>query len=193
MRPASLICTGLMRRLALDRNELRRPSDRIESWCALALMIGFVPLAVLSATWAASSAHAAGAKEARDRPVRQVTAVLVQSAPAAVPVVAGSAVIRAEARWTVGGTTHVGDVPVIAGTQAGMATRIWVDATGQVEQPPPTAAQVTARLVLAIVSAPFGVAVGLWLAWYAVKSLLDGRRMASWAHEWSSLGPSWTR
>jgi hypothetical protein len=192
MRPAGMRCAQLMRKLALDRNELRRTSDRIEAWCALALIIAFVPLAVLAAASAVSCVHAAALTTQRAQ-LRQVTAVLVRPAPSGNRDVAGSAVVLAEARWTVGGNTYVGDVPVTAGTRAGTAVRVWVDAAGKVQQPPPTAAQVAARVVLAMVAAPLGVALGLWLIWYAVKWLLDRRRLASWTHEWSSYGPSWTR
>jgi hypothetical protein len=181
-----------MRRLALDRNELRRTSDRIEAWCALALIIAFVPLAVLSATYAVSWVHAGAVKEQHE-PLRQVTARLVQSAPTGNSAAAGLAVFWAEARWTVGRTTHIGDVPVVSGARAGTAVPIWVDAAGNVQQPLPTQAQVSARVVLAVVAAPVGVALGLWLVWCAVKWLLDRRRLSNWTHEWSSLGPSWMR
>jgi hypothetical protein len=192
MRPAGTRRAQLIRRMALDRNELRRTSDRIEAWCALALIVAFVPLAVLSATCAASWVHASAAKEQRE-PLRQVTATLVQSAPAGNQDVAGSAVLWTEARWSAAGTIHVGDVPVIAGTRAGTDVRIWVDAAGRVQQPPPTATEVAADVVLATVAAPLGVALGLWLVWSAVKCLLDRRRLASWTQEWSSRGPSWMR
>lgn len=184
MRSAYMTCARLTRQLALDRNELRRASDRIEAWCALALMIAFVPLAILSATCAASWVHGDAAKHQHDQPLRQVTAVLVQSAPAGNLAVAGSAVFWAPAKWTVAGSAHVGDVPVIPGTPAGTAVRIWVDSAAKVQQPPPTAAQVTGRVVLVMVTAPLGVALAMWLAWYAAKCLLDRRRLASWAHEW---------
>jgi hypothetical protein len=182
-----------MRRLALDRNELRRTSDRIEAWCALVLIIAFVPLTVLSACYAASWAHARGMKEQRAESLRQVTAVLLRAVPAGDATAAGSAVIEAPARWTLAGSTHVGEVEAISGTPAGTPTRIWVDAQGNAEPPPPTAAQVTASTVLVVAAAPLGVGLGLWLAWYALRFLLDRRRLASWAEEWSSFGPSRAR
>lgn len=188
MRAADARRARLMRRLALDRNELRRTSDRIEAWSALALIIAFVPLAVLSAAWAVSWVHAGAAKEQGDGRLRQVTAVLVQAAPAAY--VPNSATISARARWTFAGSVHVGSVPATPGTPAGTAVRVWVDAAGDVRPPPPTTAQVTARVVLAAIAAPVGVALGLWLVWYALRWLLDRRRLASWAEAWSSYGPS---
>jgi len=106
-----------MRRLAPDRNEMRRTSDRIEAWCALVLIIAFVPLTVLSACYAASWAHARGMKEQRAESLRQVTAVLLRAVPAGNATAAGSAVIEAPARWTLAGSTHVGEVEAIRARQ----------------------------------------------------------------------------
>jgi hypothetical protein len=192
MRPVHARHAKLMRRLGLDRNELRRTSDRIEAWCALALIIAFVPLAVLSAAFAVHWVHDA-VKEQRGKALKQVTAVLVHAVPAANSVVAGSAEVVAPARWTVAGSAHVGDVEAIPGSSAGTAVRVWVDAAGRLQQPPPTPGQVTGEAVLALIAAPLGVALGLWLAWYALRHLLNRRRLAGWAQEWSLFGPSWTR
>jgi hypothetical protein len=50
----------LVRIFALDRNKLRRWSDRIEAWLLVGLMITFVPLASVAATSAARWIHADG-------------------------------------------------------------------------------------------------------------------------------------
>ncbi len=192
MRPAHARHAKLMRQLSLDRNELRRTSDRIEAWCALALMIAFVPLAVLSAACAVHWVHDA-VKGQHDNALRQVTAVLVHAVPAGNPIVSETGVVFATARWTVAGSAHVGNVPAIPGSPAGTAVRIWVDATGSIKPAPPTPQQVTAEVVAALVAAPVGVAIVLWLAWFALRCVLNRRRLVSWSKEWSSFGPSWTR
>jgi hypothetical protein len=190
MRSAHARHATLVRQFALDRNELRRTSDRIESWCALALIIAFVPLAVLSAACAVHWVHEAVNKQ-RDNPVTQVTAVLVHAVPAGNPV-AGSVLFYARARWTVAGSVHVGDVPAIPGSPAGTAVRIWVDAAGKIQQAPITSAQVTAQVVAVLVAAPLGAALILWLVWFAVRCVLDRHRLVGWDREWSSLGSSRT-
>lgn len=182
----------LMRQLALDHNELRRTSDRIEAWCALALIIAFVPLAVLAALCGVRWVHDA-VKEQRDNALRQVTAVLVHAVPVGNPITSGSGQVFATARWTVAGSAHVGDVPAIPGSPAGTAVRIWVDAAGSIEQAPPTPEQVTALVVVALVAAPLGVALAEWLAWSAVRCVLNRHRLDSWTKEWSSFGASRTR
>lgn len=180
--------------LALDRNELRRPTDRFESWFRLALIAAFVPLAVVAASSAAHLVHAAGARAVRaGHGNRQVTAVLVSGAPAAGSSPAGSAWARAPARWTANGVTHTGDVPADPGSRAGTTVAIWIDAAGQVQPPPLTATQVTARMVLAAVAAPPAVALALWLIWRGLRWRLDRHRLARWGRAWSVVEPLWTR
>jgi hypothetical protein len=193
MRRAKMRLARLMRRFALDRNDLRRTSDRIEAWGALVLILAFVPLAVLSASCAVGWVRAGAATAQRDGPLREVTAVLDQTVPPAAGAVPGSAELWAAARWTVSGSVHVGAVQAPPGTPAGTAVRIWVDAAGNFQPPPATAAQVSARVALVVMTTPLGVALGLWLAWCALRWVLDRRRLASWAGEWSSFGPSRTR
>jgi len=179
---------------ALDRNELRRWSDRIEAWFLLGLMITFVPLAAVAAISAAHWAQADGARElgAKLR-LTQVTAVLARDAPAVNTISPVSILLLVPARWTVGGVRHAGAVPAVPGTRAGTSVRVWVDAAGNVRQPPLTSSQLSLRVVLAGVGAPLAVALGMLLAWSGLRWLLDRRRLAAWGESWSMTGPSWTR
>jgi hypothetical protein len=179
---------------ALDRNELRRRSDRIEAWFLLGLMITFVPLAAVAAIGAARCVHADGTRELGPQlGLTQVTAVLVQGAPAddAIAPVPISQLVPA--RWATGGVRHTGVVPAVPGTRAGTPIRIWIDAAGMAQQPPLTSRQLSARVVLAAVVAPPAVAVGMLLAWSGLRWVLDWRRLAAWGQSWSMVGPSWTR
>lgn len=189
MRTPDIRRAKLTRLLALDHNELRRRSDRIEAWFRLALITVFVPLAVLGAMAAAQWVHDAGARELRPAPhVREVTAVLVRGEPAG-----GSAWYLAPARWTADGVTQRGYVPALPGAKAGSAVAVWVDAAGRVQRPPLTTAELSARVVLALFAAPLAVATGLWLAWRVLRWQLDRRRLARWDEAWSLVGPQWTR
>jgi hypothetical protein len=194
MRSAQTRRARLVSGLALDRNPLRRASDLIEAWLRLALLAGFVPLAGLAVLGAARWVHADGARELRAQPpLRQVTAVLIDAAPPAGPMIPGSARPEARARWTAAGSVHTGVVPAAPGTPAKTPVRIWVNGAGTVSQAPLTAADVRARVVLAAVAAPVVVALGLWLTWLALRWLLDRHRLAGWAREWSLVAPPWTR
>jgi hypothetical protein len=182
----------LRRQLGLDRNPLRRPSDRIEALFLLFAIVVFVPLATVATILAASLTHSAGVAEERaGATFRPVTAVLVQPADAARQ--APSAWLWAPARWVAYGRVHTGSVLVARGSQAGTPVQVWVDRHGQLQSPPPTAAQVTARVVLVVMVTPLAVAVGLWLSWRALGQALDRRRMAAWGRAWSVVGPLWTR
>jgi len=181
----------LIHRFALDRNELRRRSDRIEAWFLLALAITFVPLAAAAAVSAARWVHAEGTRQIRAGPrLTQVTAVLMRNAP---PATFGSFLLWVPARWTAGGVRETGAVPAAPGTQAGTSVEVWLDGAGKVQQPPLTPNQLSARVMVAAVMTPPLVAGGMLLAWRGLRWLLDRRRLAAWGESWSMIGPSWTR
>ncbi len=194
MRKLAARRLSLARWLGLDRNELRRASDRIEAWLLLALIVAFVPLAVLATSTAAHWVHNAGARALRaELPLRQVTAVLLPGGPATGASATGSAWSWEPARWTAAGVAHTGDVPADPGTPAGTPVKIWINDAGQAQPPPLSATQITARTVLAAVAAPPAVALGLWLTWRGLRWRLDRHRLARWARAWSLVEPMWSR
>jgi hypothetical protein len=194
MRKSDTWRARLVHIFALDRNELRRRSDRIEAWFVLGLMITFVPLAAVAAIGAARAVQADGTRElGTDLRLTQATAVLVRDAPPVNTIAPVSILLQVPARWTTGGVLHTGAVPAVPGTQAGTSIRIWIDAAGKVQRPPLTSGQLSARVVLAAVGAPLAVAIGMLLAWGVLRWLLDRRRLAAWGQSWSMVGPSWTR
>jgi hypothetical protein len=194
MRKLAAARLSLARRLGLDGNELRRASDRIEAWLLLALIVAFVPLAVLTTSAVAHWVHDAGARAGRaELPLRQVTAVLLPGAGATGSPTTGSSWSWEPARWTAAGVMHTGDVPADPGTPAGTPVRIWINDAGQAQPPPMTAAEMTARTVLAAVATPPAVALGLWLTWCGLRWRLDRHRLAEWTRAWSFVEPLWTR
>jgi hypothetical protein len=194
MRKPAAWRAGLARRLGLDHNELRRMSDRIEAWVLLVLILAFVPLAVLATSAVARSVDNAGMRELRPgAPLRQVAAVLLPGNPGEGSSPTGSAWSFEPARWTVGGVSHTGDVPVAPGTPAGTSIPLWVNKAGQPQPPPLTPAQVTARASLAAVATPPAVALLLWLAWRGLRWRLDRHRLARWGRAWSQVDSQWTR
>jgi len=193
MRSVQTPRARLVSGLALDRNPLRRACDRIEAWLRLALLLAFVPLAVLAVLGVVRWVHADGTREVRAQSaLKPVTAVLIRAAETPGPLF-GSVSLDAVARWTDVGLRHVGAVPAPLGVPAGTAVRIWVNSAGAERQPPLTGAQVMARTVLAAVASPAAVALSLWAIWRAVKWLLDRHRSAEWARAWSLVARQWTR
>jgi hypothetical protein len=192
LRSADTRRARLRHQLGLDRNPLRRPSDRIEALFLLVVIVAFVPVATVLTILTAGWTHSAGVTEERaDSTFRRVAAVLARQPPAVRPGV--PAWLWAQARWVAYGRVHVGSVLVGRGTPAGTVVPIWVDRNGQIQSPPPTAGQVTARVVLVAVVTPPLVAFGLGLSRRALSRALDRRRMAAWGQAWSVVGPLWTR
>jgi hypothetical protein len=184
----------LVRIFALDRNQLRRRSDRIEAWFLLGLVITFVPLAPVAAISTARWAQADGTRElAAKMRLTPVTAVLARGVPAVNTIAPVSILLMAPARWTADGVRHTGAVPAVPGTKAGTSVGIWIDVAGKVQQPPLTSSQLSARVVLAAVGAPLAIALGMLFAWSGLRWLLNRHRLAAWGQSWSMTGPSWTR
>lgn len=185
--------TWLARRFALDRNPLRRRSDRIEAWILLAMTVAFLPLTMLTAVGAIHWAEQYGSRQRAGQRLHEVSAVLLQAAPATDPAVDGSVSMLVRARWPVNGGTHVGDIAVVPGTARGTTVQIWITQKGNAAPPPLTSAQMDARVVASIILAPAAVALALWLLLCLLRWPLNRRRLASWAASWTSVGPRWNQ
>lgn len=187
----------LVRGHRLDRNPLRRRSDRAETVILTVFALGFAagaPFAALtSGTWEHAAAHREQA--AQEASWRLVPAV-VQGAPApgAPPVTGGRvALFDATARWTApDGVTVVSQIPVPSGAKPGTTVRIWVARDGAPVQAPMRDSQIPARVALAEAGAVTALAVTVAGAGLLARRSLDTRRMAAWDAEWRSAGPRWT-
>jgi hypothetical protein len=193
MRSWLRLGTWLARRFALDRNQLRRKSDRIEAWILRTMAVAFLPLTILTAVGVSHWAEHSGSHEHAGQRLREVSAVLLQAAPPTDPAVDGSALVVVRARWPLDGATHVGVVPVVPGTSRGATVQIWMTRKGTVASPPLTPAEADSRVVAAIVLAPAAVALTFWLLLCLLRWPLNRRRLASWAASWTSVGPRWSQ
>jgi len=187
----------LTRWLGLDRNPLRRGTDRIEA--ALRLVTIIVVVAVMPVAAVAIGRQAdhlalnqAHAQQAADH---LVTAVLLQDAPATgVPDPYTSVQTTwVPARWQLPGRpARTGDVLAIAGARKGSTVKIWTDASGAVTDPPPDHRDIAGDVCLAVI-ATFLVS---WLVLLATGQLarraLDHRRLSAWEAEWRACGPLWS-
>jgi hypothetical protein len=186
----------LARRLGLDRNPLRRRTDRIQACLGagllLAFLIGAPFLAMAAARWAG---HVGTAEQRAQRAWHEVTAVLLRSAPA--PVVFASGLeggTWVPARWTApDGRAHTGEIEVSTGLASGTKIPIWVTAAGLPTGPPLTQRAVTARVVMAVLVTPFLLAAVLACLAGIGRWVLDRRRLAGWDAAWAHVGPLWTK
>jgi len=182
------------RRLALDRNPMRRRVDRFEAWLsALTVLVLLVVAPVIGARFA--DARLAGQQaQAQTSPAYKVTATVGRDPGRSGPSeMAGPRTVR-DAQWVApDGTPRRGTVSVPYGTRYGRTVTIWTDAHGHVRAHPSTAAQMRANAT--VFGGFVGVAVvlgGLAVIWLG-RRLLDRRRFADWDAEWATTAPRWMR
>ena len=184
----------LLRGRRLDRNPLRRGSDRAETIVLGALLAGFLAAAPFAAHAAGAWGHDSAARQAQAQRASlvQVTATLLRASPVLTGYGSASG-FAVEARWRApDGPVRTGELFVTADMAASPSTRIWVDQTGRLTGPPLSRDQLTGRAQLAA-----GVAVGilaatLITAGWLVRRSLDRRRLSGWDAEWLANGPRWS-
>jgi hypothetical protein len=172
----------------LDRNPLRRGSDRAETAVLGILLAAFVAGAPFAAHAAGSWTYAGSIREAQAQQaaLRQVPATLLQ---AAAPWSIGEGGAEAQARWKApDGQVRTGQIFVFSAAPAGSTVEVWVNQAGQLTNSPLQHSQVTGRAVMARVLAVAGLAVALILVGWAARWVLDRRRVAAWDAEWLAAG-----
>ena len=185
------------RRLGVDRNPLRRRTDRIEAVIRLATMIlllAAVPLAMITAGrqadhLALSQVHA---QQAADH---QVTAVLLQQAPpTGVPNPYSSVQMTTVlARWQPPGQVlRTGQVPAPAGAGPGSTVSVWLNASGAVTSPPPDHQTIVGNVLIAAFWTGLVTILLVLGASALTRRILDRHRMRAWDAEWRATGPRWS-
>lgn len=182
----------LVRRWRLDRNPLRRASDRAETIVLALLVMAFLAgapfAAAFSSAWARASAQRAALAEQTSE--YQVTAVVLTS-PATPQAGAGLHVPQAKARWTApDGTAVTGEIPVPVSTEVSAKVQIWTTRDGRLSSPPMTDTQVEANVVFGGVAGVLVAAAVLTMSVTLARWWLDKRRLAAWDAEWRA-GPRW--
>jgi hypothetical protein len=181
----------LLCRLRLDRNPLRRGSDRAETAMLCVLLAAFLagaPFAAHAAgAWTqATSAREAQAQQSASHPVE---ATVLQAAPWNTEGYSS----EVSARWEApDGRPCTGQILVPTSTPAGSSLMIWVSQAGRLTSPPLQRSQVTDRTELAEGLAVAAVAVVLIVAGLVGRWSLDRRRLAGWDAEWLAAGPRWS-
>ncbi|MGW2559403.1 Rv1733c family protein [Streptomyces sp. NPDC001514] len=181
------------------RNALRRRSDAVEAWTALALGTTLFlggPAAALAAGWSVyTQDRATAAEQAASR--ERVRAVLLQDAPPPIPSAEGIVNVekyQVAVRWTArDGGTEVGVAPVSAGSKRGERTDVWLDAQGRVAASPKGDADVWLETFAAGSGAAACTALVVAGLRMAVRRAADRHRMAEWERDWSRTEPEWSR
>lgn len=178
----------------LDRNPLRRATDRVETAVLALLVAAFLigaPFAALAAgAWVHGMARQTQLAQEASR--RQVTAVAlaVAQSPAGT---GGELILQARARWLApDGREVTGEVPVPPGTVAGGKVQVWTDQAGGIAGAPLTDSQVAEQTTIAEGTAVVAAAAVLALAGALTRWTINKRRMANWDADWQVTGPRWT-
>jgi hypothetical protein len=183
----------LRRKLGLDRNPLRRRTDKIATGLAVLLvavfLIGAPVVPMVAVTWVG---RAASAEQQAARSWRQVSAVVEKAAPAAASQLNGSTWVPAW--WTApDGQARAGQIPVSVAVAAGQTVRLWVNAVGTPTGPPPSRGSVLPDQVGAAAGGVVALGIVLLCLACAGRWVLDRRRIAAWETAWAAVGPQWTR
>ncbi len=186
----------LVRGRRLDRNPLRRGSDRAETIVLGALLAGFLAAAPFAVHTAGSWTYATSAREAQAQraTLRQVPATLMQTSPhTAADPGAGGAFLSVGARWRApDGQERTGELVVAYGTDTGSTVPVWVDQAGRLADPPLSRVQLVTRAQLARELAVGALAIALVGATWLTRRILDRHRMAAWDADWRATGSRWS-
>lgn len=180
-------------------NPLRRRSDVVEAWIALAvavlLCVGAPLVGAVTGLWAHGQARSVAAAERSERHV--VRALVVGGAPEQLPSVQGgdrAHAYQTSVRWAVPGEgTKTALARVPAGTRTGDVVDVWFDRQGHGVAPPPDDIAVwqhTVTMGLCGASCAAGVVL---LGRGVVRRVALRHRLAEWEQEWARTGPDWTR
>ncbi|MFJ9626834.1 hypothetical protein ACIQPR_20355 [Streptomyces sp. NPDC091280] len=187
-----------VRSLRRRRNPLRRRSDVVEMWTAVAvavLLFVCAPLAGAAAgLWAHDEARSVAATARADR--HRVRAEVIGSPPAGLPSVEGSRPqdFLVAVRWTQPGEgPRTGTVAVPEGTARGDTVDVWLDAKGRAVAPPPGEVAVWQHTLTVGAWTTGGTAALVLLASALVRRISLRHRLAEWERDWALTEPRWTR
>lgn len=183
----------LARWLGLDRNPLRRRSDRVECGVRMIAFVGTL-LAVIAGVVMGLRAYEAGlrteAQQARERV--PVSATLTRDVVTLGE--EGQALRGVPVRWRApDGTEHQGVVAAHGARRAGETVTIWVDRRGEPTTPPQGRETTLAGALAAGAGLPLTAGALLSLAVVTVRMINIRRSARRWEAQWSAVEPAWRK
>jgi hypothetical protein len=194
-QPRSHWLGRLLRRWRLDRNPVRRRSDRVETVVLGVLLAVFLAAAPFAAHAADGWVYTSSAREAQTQQatLRRVPATLLQAAPSWNADANGAAIPAVSVRWRApDGQLRTGQVYAPSGAAAGSTVLVWINSAGQQANPPLLPSQITDRAQLAEDLTVIALAVVLVIAGWLIHRRLNARRLAGWDADWLAYGPRWS-
>ncbi|MBQ1099541.1 hypothetical protein KBY55_26640 [Streptomyces sp. b94] len=181
------------------RNPLRRRTDRTQGWVALGILLAVLVAAPATMFAVGDTAYrhyrSTAEHEARTRDHRP--AVLVHDAPRHPE--PGSDEAK-KSRYPVkvrftgpDGAARTGRTDVEPGLPADSTVLVWVDAAGEITEPPLTSEQIRSRTMGWAILAFLGVVLAGLAAHAATALVLRRRNLAGWDAAWAATAPRWSR
>jgi hypothetical protein len=174
------------------RNPLKRGLDRVEAWAGLTAACA----ALFAAPTTGVLAGDALADNLRDKSGwHRTTGVLLEDAH---PL--GSSSMDTEnpqvfttVEWhTQDGTSHTGQAPVRAGSQAHTKVTVWLDSDGAPRLPPPSSGAASAQGAAVGGLAGAGTVLVIVAGYGVVRHRIGVRSAREWEREWAQVGPHWS-
>lgn len=186
---------GMFRVRRLDRNPLRRPSDRAETLIGVLLLVAFAVAVPLTARAAAAGTRAL-AEHSRLTALatrHEVTAITLEKAP---PAGDTSYTLITQtwvsAEWTApDGRQRTGQIQVPHSTPEGSPKRIWVTGSGDLAAPPLPETEMGGLADRAAFGAVMVVIFLFLIAGSVIRNVINRQRMAAWDAEWAATEPRW--
>lgn len=188
------LVSATRRRLALDRNPMRRRMDRIATWAGALAVLVLLAAAPLIGSWCAAARQSAQLARAAASPEYRVTATLAGASTHPWHENAAARSVTRSAHWTApDGTRRQGTVNAPTNGKDARTTGIWTDAHGNQKPRPLTPAQIHANAsVFGSFMAAAAVFAGLGAIWLAGR-VLNRRHYTEWDAEWRRVAQRWMR
>lgn len=178
----------MLRRLGLDRNPLRRATDRLETATRLLVVLvclGSAPLIAAVGFGVHDHLASTAAREAASLVREDAT---VRSAPNPAGGRSAFVPVTAKVAWTTStGSAHVATTTVPAGARRGDHVTVWTTPAGVLTSPPAAGSEVLASTLAVVATLVVGVTLLAWAALALARRLLDRARYRAWAREWVAL------
>ncbi|TYK48082.1 Rv1733c family protein [Actinomadura decatromicini] len=181
--------TRLRRRLGLERNELRRPIDRVQRTIALALLVLLLGAAPPLAAWTSSWSYEAGSRaEHAERANRhQVVATVVATGGIGS---SGDRYIHetVQATWPgKDGKPRTGTLPSWKNAKPGAQRAIWVDRAGEPSVRPRPHSRTVTDAAYAGAATVLGCGLPVLLGYLLVRRRCDRLRDDMWEADWARM------
>jgi hypothetical protein len=181
-------------RLFLLRNELRRPSERLEAAVLAGLLAAFVAAIVVAAFLAVRVFRSEQAAAAGLRPA--VAVISPSGAPTETQILDQTAAVRATWRLSDGtrrsGLLTTSVVPGIYRQLPGTSVRVWLNRSGVPEPAPQNLGGMVIGAAMAGLALVATGAAVLACCYLLCLRGLERHRLANWSSAWAVTGPEWT-